>query len=327
MRFLTNCVRTTLVKRRLRLISGFTLVELLVVIAIISVLIGLLLPAVQAARAAARRTKCQNQLRQIGIAMMSFESANGKFPPGKKWTRPRTDPNTYNVAWSLLILDYLEETATSDLIDLSLPLSDPVNLPATSQVIPGFICPSTARVEEHRSLEGRLLNLGLTPGEGLGCIDYLGISGPDKDAKNPATGSDYGRQGGVLLGTKGLPNEDTITEPPPMRLQLITDGLSNTMCVTECTGRGVDVDNGVVNELNGTWASGSNVTHIVGGVNQKSPPGVWYNERIYTEHGTGAHSLMCDGSVHFMTNDMDIAVVLFLCSRNGGEVFDSMPFH
>ena len=313
-------------KHRVRATIGFTLVELLVVIAIIGVLIALLLPAVQAVRAAARRAQCQNNLRQVGIALMSFDSAHGKFPPGKRWTGPRASADTYSVAWSLLILDYLEQGATSDQIDLNVPLDHPSNLPATGQVIPVYLCPSTVRVEEHRSLQARLLNLGLTPGEGLGCLDYLGISGPDKDATNPVTGQDYGRQRGVLLGTKGLPNEDTITEPPSLRVELISDGLSNTLCVTECTGRGVDVDNGIVNELNGTWASGSNISHIVGSVNHTEPPDAWFREHIYSEHGSGAHGLMCDGSVHFMSNSTDAAVILFLCSRDGSEVFGSLPF-
>ena len=306
--------------------NGFTLVELLVVIAIIAILIALLLPAVQMARAAARRSQCKNNLRQIGVALTSFESAFRQFPPGKRYTGPRNDPSTYSVAWSFLLLNFLEEGATSDQINLQLPLWDPANLPATGQVISTYLCPSTALRQRHRGRDDKLLNLGTTPGEGLGCLDFLGISRPEDEAENPFQSEDYGHQRGVLLGTNGLPNEDTILEPDPLRMAHITDGLSNTMCVTECTGRGVDVDSGIVNELNGTWASGTNISHISGGVNKYDPPGVWYKERIFSQHASGAHGLMCDGSVHFLSESTDAAVMLYLCSRDGSEIYETSPF-
>jgi prepilin-type processing-associated H-X9-DG protein len=102
-----------------------------------------------------------------------------------------------------------------------------------------------------------------------------------------------------LIGTKGLPDAGIIVEPPPITAAKIVDGLSHTMCVTECTGRGVDVKNGQIDALHGAWASGNNVTHIKKGVNDVKPPKAWYNERIFSDHAGGAHGLMCDGSVQF----------------------------
>lgn len=315
-------------KQPIQRTTGFTLVELLVVIAIIAILIALLLPAVQMAREAARRTHCTNNMKQIGLALLSFESAHGKMPPGKKWVggNTRDAPETYNIAWSLIVLDYLEQSMTIDQIDLTLPLYDPTNLPATGQVLDVYLCPSTNRVEEHRTLNGRIFDLGVTPGEGMACLDYLGISGPDSDALNPFEGENYKRQRGILIGTKGTPNGESIMEPPSLRLAMISDGMSNTLCVTECTGRGVDVDQSIVNELNGTWASGSNITHLSGGVNQTSPPAAWHKERIFAEHPSGANVLMCDGSVHFLGESTDASILLFLASRNGSEVFEKLPF-
>jgi prepilin-type N-terminal cleavage/methylation domain-containing protein/prepilin-type processing-associated H-X9-DG protein len=302
--------------------SGFTLVELLVVIAIVGVLLALLIPAVQAARESSRRTQCQNNLRQVGLGLSNYESANGKFPAGKKWSGPPGDPGSFAMAWSSFLLGDLELGTLHNAMDFKVPFTHPKNLPVTTQVLPVYLCPSTARVEEHRSSSGQLMNLGGIPGEGLGCIDYLGISGPDKDSKHPVTKILYGRQRGVLIGTKGLPLEDELVEPPPVTAASITDGLSNTMCVTECTGRGAgfkDDKGGQIDSLHGAWASGNNVSHVDDGINGSEPPNAWYKERIFSDHPEGANVLMCDGSVHFMSNETKKSLIRWLASRDGDE--------
>ena len=104
---------------------GFTLVELLVVIAIIGILIALLLPAVQAAREAARRIQCNNKLKQIGLALLNYESTHGMFPAGgitKTTTCNMAAPNwtdTGMASWTIVILPYMEEQARYDQYDLS----------------------------------------------------------------------------------------------------------------------------------------------------------------------------------------------------------------
>lgn len=313
-------------RARFSALNGFTLVELLVVIAIIGVLVALLLPAVQAARESSRRASCTNNLRQVGLAILNYESQHQKFPPGKKWSRPRTDPLTFDYSWSAILLDYVEEQALHDQIDFNLPLSDPVNLPATSIALPIYLCPSTSRIEEHRGYDGRLFDLEGNPGEGMGCIDYLGVSGPDKEKENPATGELYGSQRGTLLGTKGLPNGKLLTEPPAVKISKITDGTANTVCLVECTGRGADFKNNGEVSLNGAWASGSNLSHIDKGVNTKQPPKAWEDERIFSEHPAGANALTCSGSVQFLLNDIDPVVIRSLCSRDGEEIIDPSPF-
>jgi prepilin-type N-terminal cleavage/methylation domain-containing protein/prepilin-type processing-associated H-X9-DG protein len=299
--------------------TAFSLVELLVVIAIIAVLIALLIPAIQAARESSRRSACQNNLRQIGIGLTTYESVHRRWVPGQKWFGPSTQPKTFLLAWSAMVLDQIEEDSLHQAINFALPMTDPANLPATGQVIPIYMCPSTSRVEEHRTETGRLGFLDGLPGEGLGCIDYLGVSGPDKDAKNPVTKALYGRQRGVLIGTKGLPDADKLLEPPPITSARITDGLSRTFCVSECTGRGVDIQDGLIDALHGAWASGNNVTHVDGGINDDDPPKVWYKEQIFSEHPGGAHVLMCDASVQFMSEDTAKRIVRSLASRDGGE--------
>jgi prepilin-type N-terminal cleavage/methylation domain-containing protein len=297
---------------------GFTVVEVLVVIAIIGVLIALLLPAVQAARESSRRTACQNNLRQIGLGILHFESANGKFPPGKKWSGPPKDPKSFTMAWSSFMLDYIEQGAIHDQINFKLSFTDPANLPATTQIVGIYLCPSTSQIEEHRTDDGHLTNLGSTPGEGLGCIDYMGISGPDKDSKHPVTKIVYGRQRGVLIGTKGIPRKDELIEPPPVTAASIIDGLSNTICVAECTGRGVRMRKDVIDTLHGAWASGTNVSHTDGSINGKTPK-AWYKEQIRSDHPHGVHVLMCDGSVHFMSEDTSKTLIRSMASRDGQE--------
>jgi prepilin-type N-terminal cleavage/methylation domain-containing protein len=298
---------------------GFTLVELLVVIAVIGVLLALLIPAVQAARESSRRTTCKNNLRQLGLGLASYEAANKKLPPGKKWSGPPSDPASFAMAWSSFLLGNIEEETIHGQIDFKQPFTDPVNLPATRQIIPVYLCPSTSEVEEHRTVDGHLINLGATPGEGLGCIDYLGISGPDKDAKHPITKQIYGRQRGVLIGTKGLPLEEELIEPPPIVSAKITDGLSKTMCISECTGRGVSIVDGAIDALHGAWASGNNVTHIDDTINGTEIPKAWYKERIHSDHPGGAHIVMCDASVHFFTDDTSKKLLYWLATRDGQE--------
>ncbi|MCH7752417.1 MAG: DUF1559 domain-containing protein [Planctomycetes bacterium] len=306
--------------------TGFTLVELLTVIAIIGVLVALLLPAVQAARESARRTQCTNNLKQLSIGLSSFESAHAKFPAGQRWSAPRSEPGSYALAWSATLLPQIEQRAIADLIDFRFPLTDPRNLPATSQIVSLYLCPSTYLFEAHRSESGHLMNLGGVAGEGMACLDYLGISGPDKNAKNPSSGEKYGRQRGILIGTKGFPDSDQLTDPPPIRAKHVTDGLSNTTWLTECTGRGVDEKKGRVDAIHGAWASGNNVTHIDKGINDVKLPQAWHNERIRSDHPGGAQFAMCDGSVHFLSDSTDKKVIRALCSRDGEELLPETSF-
>src|SRR6185295_18214804 len=94
-------------------------------------------------------------------------------------------PTSFEMSWSSFLLGYIEEQALHDRINYKINFYDPVNLPATSQIISVYLCPSTSRVEDHRTEDGHIYNLGGLPGEGLACIDYMGISGPLKDAKEP----------------------------------------------------------------------------------------------------------------------------------------------
>jgi prepilin-type N-terminal cleavage/methylation domain-containing protein len=130
-------------KRRFN--RGFTLVELLVVIAIIGVLVALLLPAVQAAREAARRSSCSNNLTQLTIAVHNYEMAHGVYPPG---TIDAAGPimnvsSGYHHSWVVQILPYIEEQNAYNLLDKKLSIYDPTNAPVAASMPRLMACPST----------------------------------------------------------------------------------------------------------------------------------------------------------------------------------------
>ncbi len=117
--------------------SAFTLVELLVVIAIIGVMVGLLLPAVQAAREAARRMSCGNNLKQIGLATHNYESAYRQMPPSRIEIGTAGAPNAHHAGWQLMVLPFLEQTALFEQYNKNRSWYDQVNGPAIITKVPG----------------------------------------------------------------------------------------------------------------------------------------------------------------------------------------------
>jgi prepilin-type N-terminal cleavage/methylation domain-containing protein/prepilin-type processing-associated H-X9-DG protein len=328
-----------------RNVPGFTLVELLVVIAIIGVLVALLLPAIQSARESARRTQCTNNLKQIGLGMLNFETSKKHFPPGEY--KPAGVPTSGGLAWCAWFLPYIEEKAIYDQMNFKLDMRRPPNWQPdlsgpTNRLIPVYLCPSSSRHQTHRGLDGRLIDFngnGYTSGtgEGMACIDYMGIEGPGTNVLNPATRQPYGEFRGMLLDlTSGGLCNGTAAEcsSKTVKVRGITDGTSHTMIVAECSGRGVEDTNGdalggeILNDLDGAWASDANLGKIKLSVNDgvynvsaiNPPPEInWKEEEMFSDHPGGVNILMCDGSVHFL-NDMTDAYVYFaLCTRDGNE--------
>ena len=306
---------------RSRIHSAFTLIELLVVIAIIAILIGLLLPAVQKVREAAARSQCQNNLKQIALAMLNYENAYGGLPP-----RRNTVVGTQR-GWGPTILPFIEQTALYNNYNFSANFYDAINAPVIIVPIKTFYCPSTPA---NRMV---FINQNTAGGEtSTGAAgDYFGPNG--------FSSSLYGDQ--PLSGS----NVDTaMSDNANRKLRDITDGLSSTLLMTEQAGRPNFYILGVQQASNtgmsdygwwGPWASYQVFQFWIfgsDGITKDGPGGSCTincnnSQGVYAFHTAGANAAFVDGSVHFLTTSISPNDLLSLVTINGGEVLTWQGYH
>lgn len=331
--------------------TALTLVELVVVVALIGILMALLLPAIQSARASARRISCQNNLRQIGVAMHNYEAANGHLPNGaqsKEFRGAPGHPHTF-YRWSALahLTPYMEQRSLHQSIDFTQPLYGPdlhvtaANRAAVAQTIPVFLCPSDR--------EEPVAN-------GFGPTNY-------------ATCTGSGAGGGTPFETDGL-----FFVNSRLRLSDIRDGSSKTVAASESLlGDGPPrllnrklVDPRTVyafanaapltekaceqariwnftNRRGFSWANGEYrctlynhhlrpnsaqtdciSAQIVGDVSTRNVSFGWRTAR--SSHTGGVNVMMADGSVSFVQDSVDFEVWRGWSTRDGAERFDFGPF-
>jgi len=227
----------TLMSRRAR--RGFTLIELLVVIAIIAVLIALLLPAVQAAREAARRSQCVNNLKQMGLATMNFESSNSMFPPG--WGPNPLDFGTGRASVQAIILPFLENAAAYSAFNFYFTMNNAgappggasQNYTAQIQIVSTFVCPSDPSTTKYSGYLGYSNYFASLGGTASAIYGGTGIKGEETNVATTGifnVSLDEGQQQKLSDGTAN-PNYFRVTSK--VTIASITDGTSNTAMYAE----------------------------------------------------------------------------------------------
>jgi prepilin-type N-terminal cleavage/methylation domain-containing protein/prepilin-type processing-associated H-X9-DG protein len=312
--------------------AAFTLVELLVVITIIGILIALLLPAVQAAREAARRMQCGNNFRQVGVAMHSYHATIGSFPPGTITWRgippngsppsggcmPSPDDRTQydGWGWGALILPYMEQQATYDSFDFTGDLNgysspgNPGNLIAAAQRISAYQCPSDPQNSELVAYCGEPSYPGHSPNkdEDVAMTNMLGVCD---------SVSTYCNSGGTSR-KQFIEADGMMAAIQPCTIAQVRDGASNTLMIGESTGGGPGSHEGLpwLNFDVFTTANGINAsTTVPGGATAFS----WINTGFSSYHSGGCNFLLGDGSVSFLSQNIDAGLLAQITTRDGGE--------
>ena len=326
-------------RRRHRGRSGFTLVELLVVIAIIGILIALLLPAVQAAREAARRAQCANNLKNIGLALHNYHSAKSTFPPGCEKDNAGGTAGNYFTGWTREIMPYAEDPVLHALYDPSIPVTsntDPLAKQFRETLVPLYNCPSDFPpvLARPHSGPGTAIDFMTSSyrgnaGRGDGNVTwYLFEALPPANGGMTATGLHKGWRGplhAVLReGATGAGNTYLRLE----RIKDIIDGTSKTLLAGESTNVferrrtfwAYTWGNYLLSQptefaptLWGDWERCSVLGVSFGSSNRACMSG-WFSN-----HPGGMNAVMCDGSLRFITWDIDLHTFATLGSIAGED--------
>ncbi len=294
---------------------GFTLIELLVVIAIIAVLVALLLPAVQQAREAARRTQCKNNLKQIGLALHNYHDVHNTFPSGWIAIDPTTGlPNAHEgingAGWATMILPYIEQANLYSQFNSNVAIHDALNLAFLDHTIASFRCPSDPQPERWEiKEEGNPATVIVE----LPIANYIGSFGPEglDDCENsPGTAP--------VLASGQCKSDGMFYHNSAVRIRDITDGTTNTYMVGE---RRTKVSAGWYSTWTGMVAEGEEAFQRILGESDHVPnhPAAHFDD-FSSNHTGGAQFVMGDGSCRFISESIDKGVYQSLATIQGGEV-------
>ncbi len=313
--------------------SGFTLVELLVVITIIGILIALLLPAVQAAREAARRAQCQNNLKQLALALHNYHTAQGVLPPGvissvnvasfvgghDIWNEAQSgSPGAHGTSWILQLLPYIEQSALFDQWDFSMDVKGNASVAQTD--IAALYCPS--RRNRVRGQDTAIMFMhaeagGTDYGGSIGGVNgYYNAGGTPPDCTHVISVPISSVCGSYDDSLKGMFEWNR-----SVRLDDARDGTSNTLLVGEM--QRLEAEGGCGNKPSQDgWANGGVATTFDADFTCGNPGGLnnGFFESPGSEHSGGALFGLADGSVRFFSENIDTLLFRHIGGKNDGEV-------
>ncbi|MFO0944922.1 MAG: DUF1559 domain-containing protein [Planctomycetota bacterium] len=225
-----------MISSRSRVRSGFTLIELLVVIAIIGVLVALLLPAIQQAREAARRSQCQSNLKQIGVAINTFESSHRHFPASLRTGITPANPSGFRQGWMIFLLPFLERQDIYDQYNFEFGWNNPENSTAVATKINVLQCPSAPVTEIDGNPDISNFPTGWTATQYVSNTDYSGFLGVFKWMKDVGLTNSFGEgmSAQVSAASTTLPE---LSRTTPIKFKEVLDGLSKTFAAAESAGR------------------------------------------------------------------------------------------
>lgn len=312
--------------------AGFTLIELLVVIAIIAVLIGLLVPAVQKVREAANRMSCSNNLKQLSLAFLNYETTNSQFPLA--YTNPNGATKFHN--WSPFILPYIEEGNRVKDYNMNVEWWKTPNREIVITKIKTINCPSTPNPDRIQDKPET------TPPNKTGAVtDYFPPTGLVPEINQYLSAAD---QIPASLDTRGVICWWQANNPTN-RLADILDGTSNSIMLGECAGREDVWRRGVMTPVaytgapkvrarGGAWATTDN-PYTIGSRNPwdasftaiPGNPGInnsnEWGHGFYSFHSGGANFAMADGSVRYLAQSIELKTLAAMVTRAGGEVIQT----